>query len=156
LLKEGRRQTFLRKERRHPSTIPQRAQLLSEMGIGSLHGVALKVGYENVGVLYLAHERKRKFTHQDWLQLENFALFAASSFKHARILHEVSTIQKAASAVARVVTQDDLDKTLKSIAVEARKALGCDAIPLYACDLATGNIDHLPAMDNVNRPEKVL
>jgi PAS domain S-box-containing protein len=105
---------------------------LERSGIKSFQGIALKVGVEPVGVLYVSYNQPHNFDAAERRSLEDFATYAAPSLKNARLLDQVRQAQETARVVAKVTTLGDLKATLQSIAEGTLKAVHwCDAVVLY-------------------------
>lgn len=110
-------------------------EYLQRFGIKSFQGVALKVGDEPVGVLFVGYtQHRRDFGEEDQYLLKNFATYAALALKNARLLDRVRRAKRAAEVVAKVTTLERGDATLFSVAEGTQKALDCDAVVLYAYD----------------------
>ncbi len=131
-------------------------ELLDRIGVTSFEGIALKVGDEPVGVLYVNYKQPRVFGEEDRRSLENLATYAALSLKRARLLDQVSKAKKTAEVVAQVTALGDLRATLASIAQGTQEAVGCDAVTLYVYDQTTGRLEHPPTMAGVRYPDSVV
>ena len=129
-------------------------ELLKRIGVISFQGIALRVGDEPVGVLYVNYKQPRTFGEEDLRHLENLATYAALSLKKARLLDQVSKGKKAAEVVARVTVLGDREATLSSVAQGTQETVGCDAVVLYAYDQATDKLVHPPIMVGVHHPDR--
>jgi PAS domain S-box-containing protein len=126
---------------------------LKGKGVRSFQAVALKVGEEPIGVLYVSYKQPRAFDkEEDRRSLENFAAHAALALRNARLLDQVTRAKTGAKAVARMTTLGDHEATLAAIAEGTKKAVRCDAVVLYVYDQATGKLDHPPTMVGVRNP----
>jgi GAF domain-containing protein/anti-sigma regulatory factor (Ser/Thr protein kinase) len=130
---------------------PFLADRVGGLGVGSLQGIALKVGSEPVGVLYVSYGRPKVFGAEDRRRLKNFADYAALSLKKARLLDQLNKARWAAESVAQVITLGGLNETLGSIAKATMETIGCDVVMLYAYDPATGVLGN-SAMLGIREP----
>ncbi len=135
---------------------PEMRTLLRESGVQSFQGVALKVGTESVGVLYVSYNQRRSFPEKERRLLENFATNAALFVNNARLLDQVRTANRLAEVVAEVTAlggQDNQEK-LNSIANRTREAVGCDAVVLYAYDRTKNRWEYPPSWSGVRHPKE--
>jgi PAS domain S-box-containing protein len=130
-------------------------KLLKQIGMESFQCIALKVGDEPVGVLYVSYKQPRTFGEEDRSSLERFAAHAALSLRSAKLLDQVSKAKTAARAVARMTALGDHNKTLNSITKETMEAVCCGAVVLYVYDQVTNELDHPPTMDGVIYRDRV-
>jgi GAF domain-containing protein/ActR/RegA family two-component response regulator len=135
---------------------PSTRELLENIGAKSFQGIALKVGTENLGVLYANYNRLRSFTKEDKERLETFANQAALALKKARLLEQVSKARDAAKVVAEVTVLEDLEETLDSIVRGIQDALDCDAVTLYTYDQDKEKLGYPPNMIGVEYPKRVV
>ena len=134
---------------------PSTVELLNSIGARSFEGIALKVGNENLGVLYVNYNRPRNFTQEDRGILETFANHAAIALKKARLSNQVKIARDAASVIAQIVAlEKDIQETWDSIVAGTKEALPCDAVVLYRYNEDSGELGYPPAMAGVNYPEK--
>jgi len=124
------------------------------LGVRSFQGIALKVGDEPVGVLYVCYKLPRTFQEEDKRSLENFAAYAALALKRGRLVEQVSKTKMTAKLVAEVTALGDLQATLASITHGTQGVVGCDAVILYVYDQTSGKCDHPCAMTGVRYPDK--
>jgi PAS domain S-box-containing protein len=106
-------------------------QLLSHLGAQSFQGVALRVGDETLGVVYLNFSSPQEFGDYERRTLETFASHAALALKRARLLRDLDFARGAAARIARATVVEDLSETLRSIVREASSVLEADAVLLY-------------------------
>ena len=123
--------------------------LLGNIGIKSFQGIALKVGDENLGVLYVNYNRLRSFSEDDRKTLETFASHAALALKKARLLDQVSEARDRARVVAELSVLEDLQSTLDSVVRGTQDVLGCDVVTLYTYDQIRDEFGFPPAMVGV-------
>jgi len=109
-------------------------ELLESIGARSFQGVALRVGNENLGVLYVNYDRPRSFSEEERQTLETFATHAALALKKARLLKQMDRTTEAAQVVARVTVAENLRQTLQTIVQNVQETLGSDVVTLYAYD----------------------
>ena len=110
---------------------PATRQLLSQLGAQSFQGVALRVGDETIGVIYLNYSSAREFGEYERRTLETFASHAALSLKRARLLRDLDFARGAAARIAQATVVENLTGTLRSIVQEAALVLEADAVLLY-------------------------
>jgi PAS domain S-box-containing protein len=129
-------------------------ELLSSIGAQSFQGIALKIGNEKLGVLYVNYNMPKKFIAKDRKTLETFAYHAAMALKKARLLEELRRAQEAAKVVAKLILLGDKAATLRSVALGTKQTLGCDAVVLFEYNQAAAKLVHPPTMLGVRDPEK--
>jgi GAF domain-containing protein len=134
-----------------PFVPPELCARLTQAGVASFQAVALHVGEDLVGVLYVGYCSSRGFSERDQQVFEAFANNAALSLKNIRLLDRLRQAKKGAELVAHMMTSDQL--TPASIAALARDALECDAVALYSYDTREGRWRHPPAAAGVTDPE---
>ena len=121
----------------------------------SFQGIALRVGDEPLGVLYVNYRQPHALGEEDRRPLENLATYAALSLKKARLLDQVRKAKQAAEVVAQVTALGDLRATLASVTQGTQEAVGCDAVVLFVYDQITGKLDYPPTMVGVRYPDRV-
>lgn len=131
-------------------------EILRQYGIASFQAVALKVGDEPVGVLYVSYKQPRAFGEEDRRSLESFAAHAALSLRNAKLLDQVGKAKTALRAVARMTALGDHNATLRSIANETMRTTRCDPVVLYVYDQTTNKLDHPPTMVGVRYEDKAI
>jgi PAS domain S-box-containing protein len=130
--------------------------LLNEIGVLSFQGIALRVGEEKLGVLYINFNRRRRFTEEDKEYGRIFATHAALALKKAKLLDRVQKAQRTAAIVAEVTTlTNNLSETLEEIVKGTYIALRCDAVVLYTYHERTERFVYPPTLCGVNYPERV-
>jgi PAS domain S-box-containing protein len=115
--------------------------LLQRIGVQSFQGIALRVGDERLGVLYVNYDRPRTFDTDAKATLQAFASDAALALKNARLLAQMQRTREAAGMIAGVTVQEDLNQTLRTIARHTQQILGSDAVTLYAYDETAAQFD---------------
>ncbi len=128
--------------------------LLAEFDTRSFQGIALSVGAEKLGVIYALYRQPVNFGERERRTALNFARNAALNLKRAKLAEQVSSINKAAKAVAKSIVLDDRKATLRSIVEEAKKASQCDAVVLYEYEQEKRAIRH-PIFVGVHQPKKM-
>ena len=131
-------------------------KLLSQIDVKSFQGIALAVGDEKLGVLYVNYNHPHGFNGEERNMAQAFANHAALALKSARLLEQVNRAREAAHVTAELTVLGDLRKTLESLVAGTRDTLGCDAVTLYTYDQDQDRFDFPPAMIGVNCPEKVV
>lgn len=130
--------------------------LQGSLGARAFQGIALQVGGETLGVLYVNYKQPGSFSDEDRATLEIFAYHAALTLKRARLLEQVSKARDTAKVVAEVSVLEDLRSTLNSIARGTQDALDCDAVTLYTHDQIRDEFGFPPAMVGVRDTGEVL
>lgn len=115
----------------------ERRQLLVAAGIQSFQGIALQVGNERLGVLYVDYPAPRRFEDVDRRRLTRFAVHAALALKSARLARRVHDAQRTERALARIAPLTYLDKTIDHIAELAKDLLECAVVVLHVYDAST-------------------
>lgn len=131
-------------------------ELLGRLGVKSFQGIALKVGRENLGVLYVNYDTRRSFREREQEVVRTFAHHAALALKKAKLLEQLGEARDVARVVARVTALEDLRSTLNSIVNGTLGALGCDAVTLYTYHQEDGEFGWPPAMAGVQDEAAVL
>lgn len=129
---------------------PTTRSTLDRIGVQSFQGIALRVGDERLGVLYVNYTHPQTFGEEDKKKLQTFASHAALALKNARLLAQLQRAREAAGAIAGVTVQENLKQTLETVARHTREALGCDAVNIYAYDEEEGRFTEYAA-EIVNR-----
>lgn len=150
-------------EKRYPYIGGRTKELLQEIGAQSVQGIALTVGNENLGVLYLNYKYGRSFGKEDQRVAITFANHAALALKKARLLDDlehalkqVIHVRNTARVVAEVTALEELDETLDSIVKGTQGTLKCDVVTLYTYDEERDEFSFPPAMVGVRQEAKVL
>ncbi|HBY93816.1 MAG TPA: hypothetical protein DEP84_07565, partial [Chloroflexi bacterium] len=140
---------------RYPFVGDRTHALLAQIGARSFQGIALCVGDERLGVLYVNYSQPRSFNKDEQRAARTFANHAALALKKARLLDQLSAARNAARVVARVtVLAEDLDRALQSVAEGTQRVLGCDAVTLYVYDQHRNRLRHPPITLGVRDPQK--
>ena len=121
-------------DERHEFIRPKMRDRLQTSGVRSFQGIALKVGEEPVGVLYVGYKNPRSFGEADRSSIENFATYAALSLKNARLVDQVIATKRATEVLAQASVLSDHTSSLQSVADATLKGVECDAVVLYAYD----------------------
>ena len=123
--------------------------LLNRVKIKSFQGIALKVGDEKLGVLYVNYGRPRGFSGEERRIAETLANHAALALKKTKLLEQVSKARDASKFVAEITTLENIGHTLDLIAKSTLKTLDCDAVTLYTYDKEQDQIGFPPAIAGV-------
>ncbi len=113
---------------------PTTREFLNAVGSRGFKGAALKVGKENLGVLYAIYSEPCQAADEERDTAQSFANHAALALKKAKLLQQVQRSQDAADMVARFTLLGDQGHALVSIAREIREALPCDIVSLFKYD----------------------
>jgi PAS domain S-box-containing protein len=124
-------------------------ELLKNINAKSFQGIALKIGEERLGVLYVNYNVIKIFTEEDRKTLETFAYHAAMALKKARLLEQVRKAQETAKVVAEMTVLGDKKATLLSVARGTQKTVECDAVVLFEYDQVNEKLEHPPVMVGV-------
>lgn len=111
---------------------------LRRLNVHSFQAVALRLGEECLGVLYVNFRLPRSFGPEAETTLKTFASHAALALKSARLLTQLERTKRAASVVAGAVVQQELHLTLNEIAKNTREVLNADVVTVYAYDETKG------------------
>ncbi len=128
--------------------------LLKKIMAKSFQGVALKIGDEKLGVLYVNYDQPRHFAERERKTAQTFAHHAALALKKVRLLDQVNTVRNVAYIVARKTMLEDLDGTLNALVQGVQDILGCDAISLYVYNPEQKRLTDEPKMRGVYYPER--
>jgi PAS domain S-box-containing protein len=128
-------------------------ELLEKIGVRRFLGIALALGKEKFGVLYVDYELPRKFSKEERETVRAFANHATLALKKAKLLEDVEKARNIARIVAKVTTLGELGGTLELIVGETMEALNCDAVTLYEYDHVKQEISPQPVMDGVRNKE---
>ncbi|VAW30294.1 Adenylate cyclase, partial [hydrothermal vent metagenome] len=120
--------------------------LLRETGVSSFQGIALRVGDEKLGVLYVNYNKQHSFSNEEQDIAKTFANHAALAMRNARLLNRLSKARRVSSIVATVTTLAKLEDTLQSVVVGTHDALGCDAVTLHVYDQEKDKVVLPPTM----------
>lgn len=122
----------------------ERRALLAEIGIMAYQSVALKVGDEKLGVLYINYRHPHRFLERERNQARTFAMHAALSLKKAKLLDGLQKARNSARVVASLTAQGGLGNTMPAVIRGTRDALNCDAITIYVFDEHKGKLVNPP------------
>jgi signal transduction histidine kinase len=120
----------------------ERRRLLVEAGIHSFQGVALQVGSERLGALYIDYDRRRDFNDANRRLLKRFAMHAALALKSARLSRRARDAQRTMEALVAPLTT--LERTVGGIATLAKDVLECDVVTLHVYNASTDTFERPP------------
>ncbi len=120
--------------------------LLRETGVKSFQGIALRVGEEKLGVLYVNYNSLHSFSAEEQDIAKTFANHAALALRNARLLSRLSKARQGASIVASMTTLGKLEDTLSSVVMGTHEALGCDAVTVHVYDQEKNKVALPPTM----------
>jgi GAF domain-containing protein/anti-sigma regulatory factor (Ser/Thr protein kinase) len=126
---------------------PEVRELLLQIGVGSFQAIALRVGTEPLGVLYVDHDQPRRFDDVDRRRLARFALHAALALKAARVLRRVDAAHRRVETLADwessadLGPMDHLERTFADVATHARDVLECDVVALHVYNASTNTFE---------------
>lgn len=145
---------------------PNTRKMLEDNEVQSFQGMALKVGDEDLGVLYVNYKSVHTFDDDIKNTALAFANHVALALKTLRLRDQIDTAKatievarKASEATAnaiRTMTKEDHKQTLKKIAQGTYDVLHCDAVVLFTYDQSSHILDHPPTMINVYYPGKAM
>jgi PAS domain S-box-containing protein len=122
-------------------------ELLEKIGVRRFLGIALALGKEKFGVLYVDYELPRRFSKEERETVRAFANHATLAVKKAKLLEDVEKARNIARSVAEVTTLGELGGTLKLIVQETKWALNCDIVTLYEYDHVKQEISPEPVIE---------
>ncbi|MCB0208476.1 MAG: GAF domain-containing protein [Anaerolineae bacterium] len=131
-------------------------RFLEHIKAQSFQGVALRIGDELLGVLYVNFESERDFSEKEQETAQIFANHAALALRNARLLEQVSETRNAAREVAEATVLGDLKSTLKAIVKKTQEVLSADVVTLYTYDQETRKIDFPPITTGVTHLDKLI
>lgn len=105
--------------------------ILRHVGARSLQGLALRVGNEDVGILYAISIKERTYGPKEIRRARMFALHAAMALKAARLVDDVDRTQLAVPEFAKLVVLGRLKDTLRVAVDKFMEVLKCDAVTLF-------------------------
>ncbi|MFZ1396668.1 MAG: GAF domain-containing protein [Candidatus Promineifilaceae bacterium] len=107
--------------------------LLKTAGVKSMQGVALTIGNEQLGVLYLNRDYPGSFAKREEEVLKLYAQQAALALNNARLMERANNARQAVGVITSKITTHDstLDDTLEAVIDGVQEALRCDAVTLY-------------------------
>ena len=106
-------------------------ELMQPANIRSFQGIALRVGEEPLGVLFLRYDHPQKFSDKQRKKLENFASYAALSLKKSRLIDQRRREKLIAEIVAAVSTVGEPESVLVAVASMTPAVARCDTVRLY-------------------------
>lgn len=122
----------------------------------SFQGVALRIGEELFGVLYVNFENQRTFSNKEQETARIFANHAALALKNARLLEQLSETRNAAREVAEATVLGDLNRTLRAIVKKSQDVLHADVVTLYTYDQTTATFGFPPVMVGVENTSALV
>lgn len=141
-------------KKRYPFLGDITRKLLVQMGVQSFQGIALGVGEEQLGVLYVNYNHRRRLNIKEREAAETFANHAAIALKKAKLLEQLGKAKKASEVVAQLMTLENKEVTLESVAQGIKSVIDCDAVVLYDYNESTNKLNHPPTMVGVRFPDK--
>jgi len=105
-----------------------------DIGVKCFAGLALKVGEEPVGMLYLNYNQLRFFSKEEEATLRTFATEAALAIKKARLYQQVQQTLQHLEVTSGFMRIGDIKEVLRGVAKGVKEALNCDAVTLYKYD----------------------
>jgi PAS domain S-box-containing protein len=109
-------------------------KLLERIGAHSFQGIALSVGEDRLGLLYVNYNRPRSFSTMERQTAQAFANHAALALKRTKLLNQLNKARNVARRVAGATVLEDLQSTLHSVAEGIQEALDCDALTMHVYD----------------------
>lgn len=131
-------------------------EVLQAVSARSFQGMALTVGHEQLGVLFVDYVQPRTFHSDDAYMAQRFAERAALTLKKAQmldVLHLLGRVRRTAQELARVSTAEPLDRVLRAVVDGTRDVLKGHAVTLYRYDTRRNMLMDPPTADGVwNEP----
>lgn len=144
----------IQNSKEYPYLAESTRQNLARMNVRSFQGTVLRVGGENVGVLYLNYNKMRSFSTEERDIIRIYADDAAVVLKNSLLREQVNKAKKVSEVISSVMASEEIDITLDSVAHGTQYVLDCDAVVLFVYNRMTGILNHPPKMVGVNHPEK--
>jgi PAS domain S-box-containing protein len=138
---------------RDPFVPPSTRELLLRVGVRSFRGVALTIGAEKLGVLYLNYREPRPqgFSAAEREAALVFANHAALVLKRGLMFDELRRARETAARLAEMMIVGGLDRTLRSVVKGTREVLRSDAVTLYVYDQRRKRLSR-PVVDGLDFP----
>ncbi|MCP5095583.1 MAG: GAF domain-containing protein, partial [Chloroflexi bacterium] len=130
--------------------------LLLQIGVQSFQCVALNVGDEKLGILYVNYPEPRPFDEEAKNTARTFATHAALSLKKARLLEGLRKARSTARILSSVTTLEGREATLTSVVEGTMDALQADAVVLFVYEEKSERLDFPPTMRGVKYPHLAL
>ena len=131
--------------------------LMTMIDSKSFQGIALKVGEEMLGVLFIDYKHSHSFEKNEIELARSFALHAAIALKNAIVLERLNNANSISRVVAEVTLLEDTKKTLDLILDEIKKTLKCDLITLYKFNRESCKFEMPPIITgNLKRRDRVI
>ncbi|NJN53754.1 MAG: GAF domain-containing protein [Anaerolineae bacterium] len=108
--------------------------LLRGTGVRSFQAVALRVGDEKLGALYVNYNHPKTFTTQEQEIAQTFANHAALALRNARLLAQLEQARVTTTLIADATTLADLPETLDAVAAGIYRAWHCDLVTIHVYD----------------------
>jgi GAF domain-containing protein len=131
---------------------PTARSKLKRAGIAASQGIALRIGEEAVGVLFVNYNEPRVFSDDDKSKLEGFASYAALSLEKIRLLMQVEGARIISEVVARLTALGDKEGSLLAIAAGAQNASNSDVVVMFVCKPTTGEFEPWPIISGSDSP----
>jgi PAS domain S-box-containing protein len=131
-------------------------QPLLHLGTRSTIGISLTARTEVrevLGVLFVNYARARTFSEDELRTAQTLADQAVTALKKAWLLEQTSRAIESVETIAQAMVGETRENTLRIIAEEAMRALGCDVVTLYETNRNTGRLNHPPYTAGVRDPE---
>lgn len=121
-------------------------QRLAQIGVQSYQAIALTVGDNKLGVLFLNYKRRRHFSGQEQAAARTFANHVALALNNTRLVEQLGKIGETAGILANMAALAPLNETLEAIARATRNTLRCDIVTLYVYDEDKARLQHPPTI----------
>lgn len=108
--------------------------LLRGAGARSFQGIALSVGDEKLGTLYVNYNRPKTFTLQEQEIAQTFANHAALALRNARLLAQLGQARETTTLIADATTLANLPETLAAVTAGIYHAWHCDLVTIHVYD----------------------
>ncbi len=128
---------------------PLTRQIVHDQNARGFCGLALNVGGEKLGVLYVLYQYPLRLDLEEQKMALTFANHAALALRNARQLERLQHIRQAAKKVAAATLSDDRESTLRSIVIWIKEVTDCDAVSLFEHNPKTGHLLHSPTLAGV-------
>ena len=147
-----------RVQERHADHIPspELYQMFQRLGIRASETILLKLPDERQGAIFINYHRPYSPTRSNQQKAVTLANQASMALKRASLLEHLQRVKAASQVATQWTVRGDLQSTLNAIVQGTINTLEADVVTLYAYNQERDRFDYPPAMQGVEKPEKVL
>ncbi len=125
-------------------------------GVRAVACLPLVIGEKSIGVLWIHFAQPHEFTGLEKNILWLFANQSSVAFDRIHLLEEVTNARDEVDQVARKLTEDSYDASLKAIVAAVRKVMSCDSVTLYGYNQDRDEFEFPPTLLGVNDSTSVM